>query len=166
MIFFAVVHVLTKFQIGKLRTKVETTTKLRSYFDEASKLNTKTKVQKMRTASGVKDTFQLVFLEKLFESYKGKRGKKAKQAALDAKVQSLPKNTTSPVWRIQGGCKRRQNLRINIDIFPKQAWTHIRIRPSKSCMSSCLGLSNICGGTLYKTSSRPKPIRRYFSKPA
>jgi hypothetical protein len=33
-------------------------------------------------------------------------------------------------------------------------------------MSSCLGLSNICGGTLYKTSSRPKPIRRYFSKPA
>ncbi|KAJ7821505.1 hypothetical protein B0H13DRAFT_2241737 [Mycena leptocephala] len=89
-------------KIGKLRTKVETTTKLRSYFDEASKLNTKTKVQKMRTASGVKDTFQLVFLEKLFESYKGKRGKKAKQAALDAKVQSLPKNTTSPVWRIQG----------------------------------------------------------------
>lgn len=56
----------------------------------------------MRTASGIKDTFQLVFLEKLFDSYKEKRGKSAKQAALDAQRRSLPKNITSPVWRIQG----------------------------------------------------------------
>ncbi|KAJ7436385.1 hypothetical protein B0H11DRAFT_2164125 [Mycena galericulata] len=61
-----------------------------------------TKVQKMRTASGIKDTYQLVFLEKLFASYKGKRGKAAKQAALDAEQRRLPKNTTSPVWRIEG----------------------------------------------------------------
>jgi hypothetical protein len=88
-------------QIGKLRTKAETTAQLRTYFDEASTVNTKTKVKNMRTSSGIKDTFQLVFLEKLFESYKGKRGK-ARQEALDAKARSLPKVTTSPVWRIKG----------------------------------------------------------------
>ncbi|KAJ7443599.1 hypothetical protein B0H11DRAFT_1747920 [Mycena galericulata] len=82
--------------IGKSRTKVESTAKLRSYFDEATTLDTKTKVQKMRTASEIKDTYQLVFLEKLFASYKGKRGKAAKQAALDAEQRRLPKNTTSP----------------------------------------------------------------------
>ncbi|KAJ7442954.1 hypothetical protein B0H11DRAFT_1748777, partial [Mycena galericulata] len=89
-------------KIGKPRTKSESTAKLRSYFDEATTLDTKTKVQKMRTASGIKDTYQLVFLEKLFASYKGKRGKAAKQAALDAEQRRLPKNTTSPVWRIEG----------------------------------------------------------------
>ncbi|KAJ7435966.1 hypothetical protein B0H11DRAFT_2256623 [Mycena galericulata] len=89
-------------KIGRLRTKKETTAKLRSYFDEASTLNAKTKVKNMRTASGIKDTFQLVFLEKLFDSYKGKRGVNAKQEALDSKLRSLPKNTTSPVWRIKG----------------------------------------------------------------
>ncbi|KAJ7633334.1 hypothetical protein DFH06DRAFT_1004418 [Mycena polygramma] len=87
--------------IGKPRTKVETTAKLRSYFTEASTVNTKTKVKNMCTASGIKDTFQMVFLEQLFDSYKGKRGK-AKQAALDAKLLTLPKNITSPVWRIKG----------------------------------------------------------------
>ncbi|KAJ7328003.1 hypothetical protein DFH08DRAFT_967771 [Mycena albidolilacea] len=71
-------------KIGKLRTKEETTDKLWSYFDEASTLNTKTKVKNMRTASGIKDTFQMVFLEKLFNSYKNKRGNAAWQAALDA----------------------------------------------------------------------------------
>ncbi|KAJ7711756.1 hypothetical protein B0H16DRAFT_1667716 [Mycena metata] len=89
-------------KIGKLRNKTETKTKLRSYFEEASTLHTKTKVEKMRTASGIKDTFQLVFLEKLFDSYKTKRGKEARQAALDAEKRKLPNNTTSPVWRIEG----------------------------------------------------------------
>lgn len=97
--------VLKYSQIANLRTKKETTEKLRSYFDEASTLNTKTKIRDMRTASGVKDTFQMVFLEKLFNSYKNKRGKKARQEALDAQVNSLPKNTTSPVWRIEGDFK-------------------------------------------------------------
>jgi hypothetical protein len=56
----------------------------------------------MRTASGIKDTFQMVFLEKLFNSYKNKRGNAARQAALDAQHQKLPKNITSPVWSIEG----------------------------------------------------------------
>lgn len=89
-------------QIGSLRKKQETTDKLASFFTEASKIGTKTKVADKRTEFGLKDTYQLFFLEKLFESYKGKRGRAAKQAALDARLAELPKITTSPVWRIKG----------------------------------------------------------------
>ncbi|KAJ7886066.1 hypothetical protein B0H13DRAFT_2535282 [Mycena leptocephala] len=77
-------------KIGTLRNKTETTEKLKSYFTEASTLDTKTKIQNQRTESG------------LFESYKNKRGRAAKQAALNARVAELPKITTSPVWRIKG----------------------------------------------------------------
>ncbi|KAJ7710473.1 hypothetical protein B0H17DRAFT_914738 [Mycena rosella] len=88
--------------VGRLRTKQETTAKLRSFFTEASTIDTQTKIQNQRTESGVKDTYQLFFLEKLFESYKGKRGRAAKQAALNARLAALPKITMSPVWRIKG----------------------------------------------------------------
>lgn len=71
-------------------------------FSEASTLDTKTKVQQMRTNTGVKDTYQLHFLERLFDSYKSKRGTANKQAALDAEINELPSNITSPVWRIKG----------------------------------------------------------------
>ncbi|KAJ7857099.1 hypothetical protein B0H14DRAFT_2578514 [Mycena olivaceomarginata] len=64
-------------KIGKLRTKEETTKELRTYFDEAATLNTKTKSKTCR-------------------------GKEERQAALDAQRQKLPKDITSPVWRIQG----------------------------------------------------------------
>lgn len=61
-------------QIGRLRRRDETITQLRSYFTKASVLDTKTKVKKMRTESGIKDTFPLHFLAWLFDSYKSKRG--------------------------------------------------------------------------------------------
>ncbi|KAJ6521633.1 hypothetical protein DFH09DRAFT_1251092 [Mycena vulgaris] len=85
--------------IGRTRTKSETTEKLRCFFTEASTVDI---VQNQRTESGLKDTYQLFFLEKLFASYKGKRGREAKQAALNARLAELPKITTSPVWRIKG----------------------------------------------------------------
>lgn len=56
----------------------------------------------MRTESGLKDTHQLFFLEKLFGSYKGLRGRAKKQAALQEAIDALPDNITSPVWRIKG----------------------------------------------------------------
>lgn len=77
-------------------------------FDHASTLDTKTKIQKMRTSSGVKDTYQLHFLEKIFNSYKKKRGTESKQAALEAELRTLPTNITSPVWRINGTCSPLQ----------------------------------------------------------
>ncbi|KAJ6461447.1 hypothetical protein C8R45DRAFT_1056025 [Mycena sanguinolenta] len=89
-------------KVGVLRKKSETTEQLKSYFTQASTADTKTQIQNDRTKSGIKDTYQLVFLERLFQSYKGKRGRAAKQAALDACVARLPQNITSPVWRIKG----------------------------------------------------------------
>jgi hypothetical protein len=72
---------------------------------EAKLLGTQTKIKKMRTVSGLKDTFQLHFIEKLFSSYKNKCGLDARQAALDAQIAMLPTARTkleSPVWRIKG----------------------------------------------------------------
>ncbi|KAI0723525.1 hypothetical protein C8Q76DRAFT_614464 [Earliella scabrosa] len=89
-------------KIGKKRTKEETGSQLRSYFEMASVPGTKTKIAKERTQTGIKDTFQLAFLNKLFDSYKGKRGMEAKQNALDAAIAALPTNTTNPIWRIKG----------------------------------------------------------------
>ena|ERR1700733_1818270 len=89
-------------QIGRLRRKEETVDKLKSFFAEASKLGTQTKVKQMRTESGIKDTHQMFFIDKIFQSYKKKRGTASKQATLDAYLQTLPDDITSPVWRIKG----------------------------------------------------------------
>jgi hypothetical protein len=82
-------------QIGRPCRKEETTAQLKSMFEEASTLDSKTKVLSMHTKSGIKDTHQMFFLEKLFKSYKRKRGRKLKQAALDTELGSL--RTSSPV---------------------------------------------------------------------
>ncbi|KAF9493187.1 hypothetical protein BDN71DRAFT_1591205 [Pleurotus eryngii] len=88
--------------IGKLRSKHETVNSLQSQFIYASTPGSKTRVKAMRTETGIKDTYQLHFVEQLFDSVKGKRGEAAKQAAIDAKLRSFPSNVTSPVWRING----------------------------------------------------------------
>ncbi|KAF7335506.1 hypothetical protein MVEN_02204400 [Mycena venus] len=89
--------------IKKLRHKAETTKTLRSFFTEAStKLDTKTSVKNSCTEHGLKDKFQMVFIDRLFDSYKKKCGAETKRAALEAAVASLPSNTMSPVWRIKG----------------------------------------------------------------
>jgi len=41
-------------------------------FEQASTIDTNTKVQNMCIESGVKDTYQMFFLDKLFKSYKKK----------------------------------------------------------------------------------------------
>ena len=82
--------------------KNETQETLSSYFTEAKTIGAKTRLKVVRTEKGIKDTVQEFFLEKLFASYKGKHGPKAKQDALDAAVASLPSDITSPVWRLQG----------------------------------------------------------------
>jgi len=62
----------------------------------------KTALKKHHTETGIKDTTQEHFLEKLFASYKGKSGTRKKQEALDTAVGQLPPDITSPVWRIDG----------------------------------------------------------------
>jgi hypothetical protein len=65
-------------------------------------IGAKSRLKTVRTEKGIKDTVQEFFLEKLFASYKGKHGPKAKQDALNAAVADLPPDITSPVWRLQG----------------------------------------------------------------
>lgn len=77
---------------------------LHSYFTEAKTLHSKTRIGQMRTHTGIKDTFQLHFLDKLFDSHKNRRNDATKQSALDHAVASLPPDIISPVWRIKGTC--------------------------------------------------------------
>ncbi|KAJ7881628.1 hypothetical protein B0H13DRAFT_2345069 [Mycena leptocephala] len=94
----------------------ETTEKLRSFFTDAStKLDTKTKVKKSCTEHGLKDKFQMIFLDMLFDSYKKTRGAATKRAALDAVVAALPEDTTSPIWQI----KVRVRVRPCTDTAPR-----------------------------------------------
>lgn len=77
-------------------------TKLATFLDRAKEVGAKTVLKKMCTESGVKDTIQEYYLDKLFASYKGKQGAQAKQAALNSAVQSLPGDISSAVWRLKG----------------------------------------------------------------
>jgi hypothetical protein len=92
-------------QPGKPRYRKETLAVLRSYFTEACHLGTQTKIKTTRTQTGVKDTFQLHFLNKLFDSYKNRRTESTKQAALDTQISQLPQDPEvmiNPVWRVKG----------------------------------------------------------------
>lgn len=89
-------------QISRPRRKAETTATLDTMFNTAKTLDSKTRVKEMRTDSGVKDTHQLFFLEKLFKSYKGVSGRAQKQAALDKAIDALPDSIITPTMRIKG----------------------------------------------------------------
>jgi hypothetical protein len=139
-------------QIGRPRRKEETTAQLKSMFEEASTLDSKTKVQNMCTESGIKDTHQMFFLEKLFKSYKGKRGRESKQAALDVELGSLPDIIISPVWRIKGATHIALSLSILTPTLTSGLDPH-QDTPVEIYMSSCSDLSNTSGVTLCKISS-------------
>lgn len=61
----------------------------------------KTAASKEKTKRGVKDSFQDVFLQRLYAAQRGKRGTAA-EAALDSAIGKLPEKTESPVWRLSG----------------------------------------------------------------
>jgi hypothetical protein len=75
-------------------------------FQQATTINSKTRVKQMKTNTGIKDTFQEFFTDRIF-AFTGKlRGSaEDKQAALEDMVKQLlqdTKDTMSPVWRIRG----------------------------------------------------------------
>ncbi|THU93269.1 hypothetical protein K435DRAFT_829530 [Dendrothele bispora CBS 962.96] len=86
------------------RNKHETQDTLKSYLTEAKQLYTKTKIRNLRTETGVKDTYQDSFLDKLLNASGRKGSKTTKQSSLDEVIKTLPDDlkTTSPVWRIKG----------------------------------------------------------------
>ncbi len=85
---------------------------LASQFADAKHVGGKTKVSTRRTATGIKDTFQTYFLDKLFviSTKKGRR-KEQKEADLAIYCAGLPPavQMISPVWRIKGMSPRTPN---------------------------------------------------------
>ncbi|KAG6913998.1 hypothetical protein DXG01_002989 [Tephrocybe rancida] len=87
--------------IGTQRKKAETQKALRSQFIEGSWVGGMAASKRLKTAGGVKDTYQDHFLKKLF-AISSKRGqsKDAKEKAMAELRRSFPSNITSPIWRI------------------------------------------------------------------
>ncbi len=93
---------MTLVQRGQPRERQETMHALESMFDMTKTLGNEGKISKMRTDTGVKDTYQLFFLDRIFSSYKKLKAKPRKEQALKSTIESLPETITSPVWRIRG----------------------------------------------------------------
>ncbi|KAJ8083506.1 hypothetical protein PM082_009380 [Marasmius tenuissimus] len=87
---------------GEPRIKDETVKQLGDHFQMAQTLGTITKMKAERTRTGLKDTYQMFFVNRLVNSYKGRRTLHTKTTALNHAKSTLPKETMSPVWRIRG----------------------------------------------------------------
>ncbi|CDO68931.1 hypothetical protein BN946_scf185000.g74 [Trametes cinnabarina] len=88
------------------RHRAETLQQLRSQFIDAQRVGGQSSVEKARTRTGVKDTFQSFFIDKLC-SITTKRGQPRtdKEAAVQDYLKTIPyveESATSPVWRIRG----------------------------------------------------------------
>ncbi|KAG6888271.1 hypothetical protein C0992_009086 [Termitomyces sp. T32_za158] len=88
--------------IGHLRTKEETKTVLQSHLAEARRIGGNAAFKRSKTDTGVKDTYQAFFLNRLFD-ISTKRGKRReeKEALMHDIESSFPLEITSPVWRIR-----------------------------------------------------------------
>ncbi|KAJ3841467.1 hypothetical protein F5878DRAFT_610142 [Lentinula raphanica] len=88
---------------GIPRKHDETCTELRSQFLEASRVGGGAEFKRMKTKSGIKDTFQGVFAERL-QAIATKKGlsRDTKEREIIKLKLSFPEHTTSPVWRIRG----------------------------------------------------------------
>ncbi|KAF7303282.1 hypothetical protein MKEN_01292300 [Mycena kentingensis (nom. inval.)] len=93
---------LSDLQIGRPRTREETTSQLRSQFQAACVVGGKAEYQRQKTSTGTKDTYMEAFLEKIFD-ISTRRGstQQQKQTQIAALQASLPSELTSPVWRIK-----------------------------------------------------------------
>ena len=138
------------------------TNQLKSYFTEALQLHMKTKIKKMKLNIGIKDTFQLYYITNIFNSYKSKQGTTAKQATLNTHLASLPKNTTSPVWRIKGTAILIQTLTM-MHWLQYQGWMHTGILLLKYSMLSFLDLWSTCGETWSRIRLARMMWKRSFS---
>ncbi|KAK1231629.1 hypothetical protein PQX77_005252 [Marasmius sp. AFHP31] len=87
---------------GAPRTRSESINQLNEHFHLTKQIKNDTRMKKERTRTGLKDTYQMFFVDKLLKSYKSRRTDVTKTLALNRAVQDLPLETMSPVWRIRG----------------------------------------------------------------
>lgn len=98
------VCILICLQFNEPRTKDGTLRTLQQIFAEASAVGGMTRSKTLKTNTGVKDTFQQHFTDRLFALGRKLRGRKSeKQVLLDLLVaDDFPDDIISPVWRIKG----------------------------------------------------------------
>ncbi|KAJ7927156.1 hypothetical protein B0H13DRAFT_1503569, partial [Mycena leptocephala] len=90
-------------QSGRPRAAAETKTVLRNQFKLASVVGGMAGFKRNKTDTGVKDTFQGAFLDRIFAvSTRRARNKAQKQADISTALRTFPADITSPVWRIKG----------------------------------------------------------------
>ncbi|KAF8144692.1 hypothetical protein K438DRAFT_1902947 [Mycena galopus ATCC 62051] len=146
------------------RTRQETCEELRSQFTTASKVGGQAAFKRQKTASGIKDTFQGAFLDRIFAiaSKKG-RTRVAKQVDVNSLMSTFPKDITSPVWRIKDLDPHQDTpveiLHVILLGFVKYFWRDAISRVKKSDKEtlisrlssfnvSGLGVSSLAGPTL------------------
>ncbi|KAJ6632502.1 hypothetical protein B0H10DRAFT_2251960 [Mycena sp. CBHHK59/15] len=86
---------------ARLRSATETQKELRSQFKTAREVGGQAGFKRRKTESGIKDTFQGAFLDRIFAiSSKKGRKKVQKQADIAALLCTFPDDITSPVWHL------------------------------------------------------------------
>ncbi|OSD07688.1 hypothetical protein PYCCODRAFT_1358054, partial [Trametes coccinea BRFM310] len=92
-------------EIGRLRSRDESVSLLKSQFDNAKRVGGQSAVKTDRTRTGLKDTYQGHFIERLFKvtTQRGKT-RAEKEADVEKLRESFPPDDLimSPVWRIKG----------------------------------------------------------------
>ncbi|KAJ6556962.1 hypothetical protein B0H10DRAFT_2371346 [Mycena sp. CBHHK59/15] len=88
--------------VSTARNKAETLEELKSQFDSACVVGGQAEFKRKKTSSGIKDTYQGAFLDRIFAiSTKRGRSKPQKQADMATLRRTFPADITSPVWRIK-----------------------------------------------------------------
>ncbi|KAJ7127459.1 hypothetical protein C8R43DRAFT_897443, partial [Mycena crocata] len=146
------------------RTRNESCAELRTQFTLASAVGGKAGFKRRKTDSGIKDTFQGAFLDRIFAvSTKRGRSKPEKQADVNRLLRNFPRDITSPVWRIKDLDPHRDTpveiLHVILLGFVKYFWRDAVARVTKadkeililrlsSFNVSGLGVSPLAGHTL------------------
>ncbi|KAK7438400.1 hypothetical protein VKT23_018013 [Stygiomarasmius scandens] len=90
------------FETHNLRTKRRTMDDLKTVFTYSKTVGRKTKAKELKTALGIKDTYQDHFAELIFKALKGTKGPAhEKQRKVDSLLEGFPDNISSPIWRIR-----------------------------------------------------------------
>uniref|UniRef100_A0A0W0FLY7 Uncharacterized protein n=1 Tax=Moniliophthora roreri TaxID=221103 RepID=A0A0W0FLY7_MONRR len=90
-------QVLNFIKPGELKTVTETVKTLEEHFQSAQVLGAEVKLKAECTQTGMKDAYQMHFVNQLLNSYKGCRSLATKIAALNQAQSTMPEQTMSPV---------------------------------------------------------------------
>ena len=93
----------------EFRSKESTFDSLQAVLAEAKRIGGKTQSKKLKTKSGVKDTYQDYFLEKIYNFTKNLRSRNTESKnQLNEFLATLPKHLMNPIWRLKGEHKCKE----------------------------------------------------------